>query len=58
VWIDLEIAAHFGQQIAPEFFLAVFQGGEFLTKVQSAVASFSLVSYERASGFHSLRQLS
>ena len=44
--VDLQVAAHFGQEIAPDFLLPVFQGREFLAQVQAAMASFSLVGYE------------
>ncbi|SPF49838.1 hypothetical protein SBA4_420008 [Candidatus Sulfopaludibacter sp. SbA4] len=50
--IDLQVATHFGEQIAPDIFLPVFQGGEFLAQVQAAMASFSLVGYELTGGLH------
>ena len=41
--IDFQIAAHFGQQVTPNFLLPIPQGGEIIAEVHSPVATFAPV---------------
>jgi len=44
--IDLQVAAHLGQQIAANFLLPILQGGEFFTEVKASMAALASVSDE------------
>ena len=46
--IDLQIAAHLSQQVATDFFLPIFQGGEFLTEIQPPMAALTFVGHKFA----------
>src|ERR1017187_10253645 len=46
--IDLQIPAHLGNEVAADLFLPILEGCEFLTEIQTAVASLSLVAHEFA----------
>jgi hypothetical protein len=46
--IDLQIAAHLGEQIVTNLFLSILESGEFLAEIQAAMASLSLVGDELA----------
>ena len=55
--IDIEIAAHFRQQVVADFFLPILEGGEFLAEVQAAMAAFSLVGDKLTGDLFAPRQL-
>lgn len=47
--IDLQIAAHFNQQVAADLFLPVLQGSKFLAQIQTAMATLALIADEHTS---------
>ena len=46
--IDLQIAAHLSQQVATDFFLPIFQRGEFFTEIQPPMAALTFVGHKFA----------
>ncbi|MGI8745214.1 MAG: hypothetical protein ACR2NN_22105 [Bryobacteraceae bacterium] len=41
--IDLQIPAHFRQQVGADLFVSILEGREFFTEIQTPMASFSLI---------------
>ena len=56
MWINFQISADLRQQVSTNFLPAVIERGEFVAKVQPAVASLSLVCYELAPDLRTSRQ--
>ena len=46
--VDAQIAAHLRQQTAANFFLSIFEGGEFFAEVQTPMATLTFVANELA----------
>jgi hypothetical protein len=57
MWIDIQIPTHLRQQVATDFFLPIFEGGEFLAEVQATMAALTFVSHKLASDLPASRQL-
>ena len=56
MWIDLEIPAHFRQQVATDFFLPILEGGKFFAVVLAAMAAFAIIGHKLTSEILASRQ--
>jgi hypothetical protein len=52
MWIDPQIPAHLGEEVAADLFPSILEGREFFAKIQPAMASLSLGSHELTADIH------
>src|SRR6516162_3314423 len=56
--IDLQIAAHFGKQIAADLFLSILERSELIAEIQTSMASFPFARHELTVDVLAPRELS
>jgi IMP dehydrogenase len=55
--IDIQVPAHFSQQVAADLFVPILEGGEFFAEVEATMAALTFIGHKLAGDFLATRQL-